>query len=149
MQLFVISLKSRLVAERKIGSREELRLEREAFDAACKLADILMATKRGLVGLRRGAQSLQEGSQEYLAKHILAYGKADLTPKNHWVFDVCECLLRDSTVDEDERPWRVMDAFVLERLHLRVRGPIEHVDTMQSFEKSVVVEVSNEQVRRF
>ena len=41
-----------------------------------------------------------------------------------------------------------MDEFALERLHLRVRGPIEHVDTMQSFEKSVVAAVSNEQARR-
>lgn len=42
----------------------------------------------------------------------------------------------------------MVDAFVVERLHLRVRGPVAHIDNTSAFEKSVLSAVCNEQVRR-
>ena len=42
-----------------------------------------------------------------------------------------------------------MDAFVVERLHLRVKGPVEaHLKNTRTFEKSTLAAVMNEQARR-
>ena len=43
--------------------------------------------------------------------HIAAYGVDKLKPKHHWMFDVAEMLQHTEAV---------LDAFIIERLHLRV-----------------------------
>ena len=42
----------------------------------------------------------------------------------------------------------MIDAFVVERMNLRVRGPIEHIRNTTTLEKSILACVTNEQVRR-
>ena len=61
-----------------------------------------------------------------------------MRPKSHWAFDVAEQLAIDSVV---------VDTFVIERLHLRVRKAAEHIKGLGTYEASVLSRVVNEQFR--
>ena len=55
---------------------------------------------------------------------------------------------RDADVQSDDRQWTMIDAFVVERLHLRVRGPMEHIKNTATLEQSILAAVMTDQVRR-
>ena len=50
---------------------------------------------------------------DHMRKHLAAYGDANIKPKHHWMFDVAEQLATHPCV---------LDAFITERLHLRVKA---------------------------
>ena len=60
--------------------------------------------------------------------HQVAYGSDLLRPKHHWLQDLPAQLLRDQMV---------LDAFVIERQHLMVKGVAEHVKLSNKYEESL------------
>jgi len=66
--------------------------------------------------------------------HIAAYGDETLKPKHHWMFDIAE-----------QMEWLpcVVDAFIIERIHLRIKRNAEKVHELGVFEKSVMAGVVN------
>ena len=132
--------------ETEVGEVETLRLERASFDAACQLVDVFMMTRRGVIDLGRAASEVRIAARAHLVAHKAAYGDDGIVPKDHWPFDVAETFERDSA--KPQRTWHVFDALVMERLHLRVKGLVEHIDDPSRFERTLLAGSSNEQIRR-
>jgi hypothetical protein len=61
--------------------------------------------------------------------HQLAYGTQYIKPKHHWMMDVAAQLVRDECV---------LDAFIIERTHLVVKGIADNVRNTRCFEQSVL-----------
>ena len=74
----------------------------------------------------------------YFDYHLEAYGSSRIKPKHHWAFDVADQLATDAVV---------FDAFVIERLHLRVRPVADNVKRLRGWERSVLSGVLNSHVR--
>jgi hypothetical protein len=132
--------------ETRIGDRPELVAERASYDAACDIIDVILLAKRGTVELGEAARRLREAVVRHLELHKAVYGTEHLKPKHHWMFDVADALERDSRLPS--RAWTLVDAFVVERLHLRVKAPIEQIRNTRTLERSILAAVLNEQVRR-
>ena len=71
--------------------------------------------------------------------HQRLHGTRHIVPKNHWAFDVCEQLEQDDFL---------FDAFIIERLHLRVRAVAENCKNIQDYEVSVLSGITNDHARR-
>ena len=127
----MISLYSLLrhYVETKIGRHAGLESKRRSFDACCLVIDMLLDAKRGVVSLRTAAPALQGALANHMQKHLAAYGDKFIKPKHHWMFDIAEQLKRDPIL---------LDAFVVERLHLRAKAAAERVDNTRTFEKSTI-----------
>lgn len=118
----------RAFIECRIPDEPSIRLQREAFLAACAVVDaILSVERRG--GGRAQAPHIAGLVREAQQKLIAAYGRAALKPKHHWAFDIPEQIMRDDAV---------LDAFVLERLHLRTKRVTEQVCNTRRFEASTL-----------
>jgi hypothetical protein len=61
--------------------------------------------------------------------HQIAYGSVYIKPKHHWMMDIPAQLVRDQCV---------LDAFIIERTHLLVKGIADHVRNTSCFERSVL-----------
>ena len=70
--------------------------------------------------------------------HQEAYGTVLLKPKHHWLLDIPTQLRRDGMV---------LDAFVIERQHLMVKGVAEHVRNTALYEVSVCSSVLSLQLQ--
>ena len=108
---------------------DRLALELDSFGKACKCIDIILDAKRRLTPMRGSGQALRRALNAYVEAHKRAYGTDNIKPKLHWMYDVADQL------EGDERVW---DAFVIERLHLRVKVVADRVDNTSSFEESVL-----------
>lgn len=118
---------------------EELHLERQSFHACCKVLDHLLETKRGFSSAQHDAVHLRAAIEHMLRSHVSAYGTDNLIPKHHWMLDVPEQIERDNLV---------LDCFIIERMHLLVKGVANHVRNTVCFERSVLASVLNLQHRR-
>ena len=105
-----------------------------SFDSACEVVDAVLALKQGLVAIGEGADRLDSCVRRHLALHRTAYGDLHVKPKHHWVVDVAEQVRRDGCV---------IDAFVIERTHLRVKRVAEPVQNTIAFERSVLASLVN------
>jgi hypothetical protein len=65
----------------------------------------------------------------YHRLHQIAYGTRYVKPKHHWMMDVPAQLVRDQCV---------LDAFIIERTHLLVKGIADNIRNTSCFEKSVL-----------
>jgi hypothetical protein len=61
--------------------------------------------------------------------HQIAYGSVYIKPKHHWMMDIPAQLVRDQCV---------LDAFIIERTHLVVKGIADHIDNTRCFEQSLL-----------
>lgn len=122
----------------RVGTRADIAAELASFSACCKAVDIIKCAKRGDIGMRQASTLLKAALEDHMRKHISAYGEAHIRPKHHWLFDVAEQL--------EELPC-VIDAFIVERLHLRIKAIAEPVECTTSFERSVLAGVLTSQVR--
>jgi hypothetical protein len=61
--------------------------------------------------------------------HQIAYGSVYIKPKHHWMMDIPPQLVRDQCV---------LDAFIIERTHLLVKGIADNIKNTSSFEQSVL-----------
>lgn len=108
--------------------------EKESFFAVCHILDVITLAKQGRVPMVQASDMLQRALTDHLEKHKAAYGTGNLKPKHHYMFDVaCQ--------------WRyqkeVVDAFVVERLHLRVKTVAELVRNTETFERSCMGSLIN------
>ena len=84
-------------------------------------------------------RELRAQLSEWLRSHKAIYGDAHIRPKHHWAFDVCDQLEADPMV---------IDAFTLERLHLRIRCQADRCCTLHNYEDTVLAGVTNVQSAR-
>ena len=84
------------------------------------------------------AAQLEQATGRYLRLHQEAYGSVLLKPKHHWLLDIPAQLRRDGMV---------LDAFVIERQHLMVKGVAEHVRNTADYEVSVCSSVLSLQLQ--
>ena len=112
----------------------------KVFLASCKIVDICLAAKRRLVGLRQSAGFLRAAVRDYLRLHKLAFDTRHLTPKVHWLFDIA-----DQMEIGAESESMLLDALVIERIHLTVKAVAYHVTNTRTCERSVLEGVVNEQ----
>jgi hypothetical protein len=120
--------------ECRVRSTPDLALKRESFFAACKVMDLLLTAKRVLARIEDAVAALKAATEDFLVKHKLAYGLANVKPKHHWQLDVPEQIRRDGLV---------LDAFVIERTHLQVKSVAEHVRNTTRFEGSTLASLAN------
>ena len=132
--------------ETEVGNRPEIAPERASFDAACAIVDLFLLAKRGSMDLAVAAAKLRAAVGQHLDYHKACYGEDFLKPKHHWNFDVADTMERDASLPE--RCWTLIDSFVVERMHLRVRPLIENIDNTITLERSILAAVTCDQVRR-
>ena len=106
----------------------------QCFYMVCKAVDTILYAKRGLIPMAEAGARLRACLQEYLALHKVEYGQRGVKPKTHWAFDIADQLMQDKGV---------IDAFVIERLHLRVRAIADNVKGLSTFSSSVLSGVVN------
>ena len=111
--------------------------EYASFLAACDVLDIVLLAKRGAAVPGEASSALQSAVSAYLEAHTTAYGSSHVKPKHHWLQDIPSQLSRDQLV---------LDAFIVERGHLKVKAAAETVDNTSSFEASVIAGVVNTQL---
>ena len=125
--------------ETEVGDRPELVLERQSFDAACLVIDVIMKAKLHETSMADAAVELVNAMSDFMLKHKAAYGDALLKPKHHWLWDIVDQLLRDPFV---------LDALIIERLHLTIRRAAENIHNLRAFEASVLSRALNEQIKK-
>jgi hypothetical protein len=108
--------------------------EMQVFIASCKPLDILLSVKRRAITMRSGARLLLGAQADYLRLYKATHDE-DVKPKVHWIFDIAEQMLQSA--DEDEGAV-LLDALVVERIHLGVKAFATHVQNTRAFETSVL-----------
>ena len=116
-------------AATEIGDRPDVAVARESFEAACAVVDVLIQTKRGLLDLKLAAPRALEAHVQFMCAHKRAHGDSHIIPKHHWMFDICEQMRKLEVL---------VDAFIIERLHLRVKLMIQHVYELNVMETSTL-----------
>jgi hypothetical protein len=137
--LHLYSLLRHWVETRVPNGDPRIALHVDSFLAVCKATDVILLAKRRSVPLAEAGIRLRAALQEFMKRHIVAYGIAHIRPKHHWAFDVADQMEKDAFL---------FDAFVIERLHLRVRCIADNVKDLHTFERSVLSGVVNDQCRR-
>jgi len=112
------------------------RLERVKlnFLLIAKVVDIFLLAKRRAMPMREASEKARAALIAHLRNHKALHGNTRVKPKTHWAFDVCETMLMDDFF---------MDAFIIERLHLRVKGVAQHVKDLRTYERSTLAGVTN------
>jgi len=111
-----------------------IRQERESVIAACDLLDVLLVIKRNGVVQPNDGSLVRNAITKHLTKHKAIYGTRHLLPKHHWLYDIADQLDRDMVL---------LDCFVVERLHLRVKPMAEPVKFLEGSERSILAGVLN------
>lgn len=123
-----------MLARLTSAQRAALGPEVMSFSACCRCVDIILLAKRGVSSARHSAGALEAAQAEHLRLHKLAYGTGLVKPKHHWQLDIPDQWRRDACI---------LDAFVIERMHLVVKRVAEHIKNTEVFEKSVLSGVAN------
>lgn len=84
-----------------------------SFHAACTCLDLILAAKRGIADPAAASRELERSLVLHLEAHVRAYGASHVKPKHHWQIDMASQLARDGLV---------LDAFIIERIHLQVKA---------------------------
>ncbi len=85
----------------------------KCFLMACAALDVLAMAKRGEVDMSDASARLRTILADLVVAQMALHGAKSVKPKTHWAFDVADRLANDE--------W-LFDAFVIERLHLRVKA---------------------------
>ena len=110
---------------------------RRCYDRACHAVDLILQVKRRLVKGSDVSAQVTAAMAEHLALFTRCFGADRVKPKHHWAFDVAEQL--------PEHGLHLMDAFVVERLHLRARSVADHVSNTKVFEQALCTGLLNAQ----
>ena len=108
--------------------------EVDSFRAACATIDVITLVKQGRLSLAEGAVLLRQSHSQHMRKHIDAYGEGHIVPKHHFMYDVA---------DQWGCRSALIDAFVVERLHLRVKQIMEPIQNTRRFEESCLSSLIN------
>ena len=109
------------------------------FLSACYAVDSILEGKRQRVPMAEAARSARRHMIDHMRVLKDVCGISYVRPKHHWAFDVCDQIEADKCV---------MDAFTLERLHLRVRQVADKCFTLSTYEATVLAGVINLQADR-
>lgn len=137
--------------------------ERRAFLSACRSLDVILLAKRGRMSVAHAAGKLRESHSEYMALDFRIHGTQNVKPKTHWTFDIADQLEEDAATparrpadvpvaggapapDAKEEDEFIFDAFIIERLHLRVKNVACNVKKKETYERSVLSGVLNAHV---
>lgn len=119
----------RFFFELKLRDRPDMASGLRSFTSVCGVIDLLLTTKRRTASLPVLVGELKTAMATHLRLHIAAYGAQYVKPKHHWLLDVPDQVLRDGLL---------LDAFIIERMHLRVKSLAEKIKKTTSFEASVL-----------
>ena len=119
----------RFFVELKLAAKPEAERLLNSFAAMCTVVDLLLAAKSRTVDVDQATAQLEVAVCNHLRLHLEAYGDAHVRPKHHWMVDVPAQIRSDGMV---------VDAFVVERIHLRVKSIAEKITNTVSFERSVL-----------
>ena len=112
-----------------------LTYDRACYDKICAAIDLMLQVKRQFVAGSDASADVTDLLEEHLALYRHCYGEEAVKPKHHWAFDVAEQLADVDT--------HLMDAFVVERLHLRARSVADHVANTATYEQAVCAGILN------
>ena len=87
----------------------EIAQERESYNALCQIMDILVDAKYFRIGLAEAGRCIRVLHASYMRKMIAVYGREQVKPKTHWVFDIADQM--------EEHDWLgiLFDTFTIER----------------------------------
>ena len=125
-------------AATEVGDLPALAAQKESFDAACEVVDIFLQCKRGDIDARLGASRGRAAHSRFMVAHRRAYGDDHVVPKHHWAFDI---------FDQMEESGILPDAFIIERLHLRVKAALEHIKKLTTLEAGTLAGVTEAMFR--
>jgi hypothetical protein len=117
---------------------DDLVHHRAAWEAACKTVKLMLAAKHEAGSCAAIAPHVSASAAAHLESHIAAHGTGLVRPKHHWQMHFGDQLLRDGIV---------LDAFVIERMHLISKRVADPVKNLARFERSVVSGVVTEHSR--
>ena len=137
-ELLGVSSLLRYFAETRTANRPEVAAEYIALLAAFDVVDLFMLAKRGRVSTRDAGGRLYSAVAHHLKRHKDAHGTSEITPKFHWLFDICEQVPKSPVL---------LDCFIVERLHLRVKKIANPIKNTKTFEASVLAGVINSQIQ--
>ena len=130
-------------AESIMGSFPELSDRIVSFRAACDVVDAIMAAKHSNRRDQRSVDALaadiERKVQTHMERHLAAYGDAYIRPKHHRMQHVAAQLRRDK---------RILDAFIIERIHNVFRRITHYISTTQRYEASLLAGAVNVQLSR-
>ena len=121
----------------ELHGEASMAMEVDSFNCCCETIDVILSTKRGSLTMARGSSLLRKAHQRHLGRHVLVYGTENIKPKHHWPFDIAEQWLEHKLV---------LDAFLIEKEHLRAKAFADRVQNTSSYEQSVLAGVLNSQV---
>ena len=125
--------------ETRVVPCDAISAKRESFEASCRVLDLILDAKRCDVASSAAAYELKGAIRDMIRCHIQAYGDQHILPKHHWMLDVPAQIERDGCV---------LDAFIIERIHLSVKSVANNVRNTSRFERSVLAGVLHVQFRR-
>ena len=123
-------------SEVEVGDNPTMSEHKASFEAACEVIDIILRCKRGFIEQHAAKPLLLRAIADHMRLHKAIYGTAHIKPKHHWMMDVAEQM--------GELPC-VLDAFIIERLHLRVKKMLEPVKELGMVESSTLAGIMNSQ----
>ena len=118
----------------EIAEHEDLETHRESLQACCDCMDIIQVTKQGGMTLRQGGRKLNAAAGRHMSLHKSVYGDSLIKPKHHWMFDIAQQWLDQ----QPGIPEIVVDAFSIEKLHLRVKPVADRTDNTSNFETTLL-----------
>ena len=128
-------------AESVLDKFPELNEAIASFRAACDVLDAIMAAKRSR--LRSAVDALVAGIerkvQTHMELHVAAYGFQYIKPKHHRMQHIAAQFRRDK---------RILDAFVIERIHNTLRRLTQNISSTQRYEASLLAGALNAQLMR-
>ena len=112
-----------------VGGDDRVAASAASFLAGCKVVDLLRLPKLHQLEIADAERMLTEAISDFMEKHKAAYGTDYIRPKHHWMFDVAISAFRHGMI---------IDMWIIERLHLRVKKEAELVRNTSSFERSTL-----------
>ena len=106
-----------------------------SFTACCDLLDYITDAKKKLVPMSH--DMLCRKITTFMLAHVGCYGSQYVKPKHAWMWAVAERWLLDTDV------W---DAFIVERLHLRVKQIAAPLRSLHRLERTILSGVLNDQL---
>ena len=118
----------------RVPHHPDLAAKRASWEALCQCIDLILHCKRGFLQPRDATRQLKAATAHHFRLHLEAYGEDLIKPKNHWQIDMVEQIEVDGCV---------LDAFLIERTHVKVKAIADHIRNTSSFERSVLSGVLN------
>ena len=110
--------------------REDVHL----FDLTCRAVDLVLLAKKRRMPVRDAGRQLLAVLEEYMQQRAKLHGNSGILPKHHWAVDIAQCMVSDGFV---------VDAFALERIHLRAKAVAENCKNLRIFESTVMAGIAN------